>query len=253
MGIAYCGMKSVVAAGVLGLASAAGADVILNPDFVVTSTGTTAAARYRMSNTNWDTFLGTSSTVSNATIVQSATIGNNTSLNNINWSFGLTYTAGTGYQWSLSNGLTTSTMSWLTVHTNGSSPTTAFNAISLSLIAGTTMPGGVTTANAAATNLNFSFVGGGPSVTGSMRDLSSSWAAGVSTGQDRIVIFSDTNLANSSWTLTGNVLMSYMGTPSGSLDERLKFDVNTMAAVPQPASLAAFGLVAILSQGRTRR
>jgi hypothetical protein len=253
MGITYRGAKIVAATGMLGVVSVAGADVILNPDFVVTSTATTAAARYRMSNTNWDTFIGTSSVVSVATTVQNANIGNDVSLNNVSMTFGLTYTAGSGYRWAISNGVTTSTMSWQAIHTDGSSPTTAFNAISLSLIAGTSMPGGVTAASASARNLTFSFVGGGPSVTGSLRDLTSSWSAGVSTGLDRIVIFSDTNLANNSWTLTGNVLMSYTGTPSGSLDERLKFDVNTMAAIPQPASLAAFGLVAVLSQRRTRR
>jgi len=246
---------------VLGLASGfaasiapvATAGVILNPGFSVTSTGTTSVARYRVSNTNWDTFIGSSQTVSNSTIVQSANLGNQNALNSTLWDFAYSYTSGVGFTWTLSRAGTTSTMSWTAPTANGANPTAAFNAISIGIIAGSSMPSGVTSASANATDLAFSFTGIGAPVTGSLRNLSSTWTPSGSTGRDRIMIYSDADLSTTSWSLTGKVQFAYAGTAGGSMDERLKLDVATMAAIPQPAGALAFGAIACLGLRRTRR
>lgn len=244
------GLVAGVAASVVPMAAA---DVILNPGFGVMSTNTASVTRYRISNTNWDTFIGSSSTVSTSTIVQSANLGTQTALNTLTWDFAYAYTSGVGYTWTLSRAGTTSTMSWTAPTANGPNPTAAFNAISIAIIAGTAMPAGVTSASASATNLAFNFSSGGAPITGSLRDLASTWTPSGSSGQDRIMIFSDTDLSTTSWSLTGKVQFTYSGTAGGSLDERLKLDVATMAAIPQPAGVLAFGAIACLGLRRSRR
>lgn len=227
-------------------------DVFLNPSFDVNNTEYRAQARYRISNTNWDTYIGTSPFVAPANIVQQKDIGNQNALNGAVWNFSFAYTAGSGYAWTLSNANTSHVLSWTGTHTDGSIATGAFNAIELYVVAGATMPNGVTSAYSKIYDVAFGFVGSGPSVSGSLRNLQDTWNAGVNTGLDQQFIYSDTDLSGTSFVLSGKVQLGFTNFTSGNFDERLKFNIKTAIATPAPASLSLLGVFGIAATRRRR-
>lgn len=258
-------MRSVVLAALCGLcvsSSALGGVVQLNANTSQYTFGDTVAlARYRVSNTNWDQIVATSSSISTSTIVQQANLGNNGQLNNAAWDFNLSFVQGVGYSWTLQRvgGSTVSTVRWEAPH-NGISPLRPVNAIRFYAEAGSTMPGGIATAQLAATNL--AFTAAGFTNTGSLVNLIDNWDdVGPNDGQDPDLplqsIIADGDLTSTNWSFTGRVLASWtllpgFTAPQGNLDERLKLDIKMSTAVPAPGGLAAMGLIVGLASRRRR-
>lgn len=208
-------------------------------------------ARYRISGTNWDQMIATSSSISTTTIVQTQNLGGVATLNQDVWNFSMSYVAGTGYTFTLTevtdantaNLITgSSTVSWTSPQAStGSSPTEAYNAIHLLAVANLRTP--ITASQIDVTNLVFTSSTltqtGGPLTN--LNDTNS-----LTFDEEWLV--ADTNLALHNWTLTGTVVAQYTGSAwTGDGGETLKFDILTtnvdlITPVPEPATVTVMGL-----------
>jgi hypothetical protein len=236
--VAVAGLSSVASAGVVATLNANPANY--------TFSETRGLVRYRVSQTNWDQIIATSSNITPSTIVQQANLGNNNQLQGTPFNFNLTHTVGVGYSWTLTNTITNavSTVNWTAPH-NGSSPTQPVNAIRFYTQAGGTLPGGVASASFSATNLAFT----GATTVGSLVNLSQSWVANTTNGEPPSqLIVADGDLTTFSWSFTGTVVANWtylpgFTAPQGNLDERLKLDIKLTNATLIPAPGAGLALV----------
>jgi hypothetical protein len=209
--------------------------------------------RYRVSNTNWDQIIAVSPFPSANTIVGQSNLGNANTLNNRAWDFSVSYAAGSGYTYTLTDtttpplGTSPSTLTWTAPGGNPAlSPTRSFNAIQLyataQTVEGTTSP---LATSIAIRNLVFS--GTGLSTSGALATMNDTDA--TSPGGVNQWLVADTDLSLFNWVLRGQVQAAFNGsiTAANQADERLKFDVSmqSVAAVPVPAALPLFisGLV----------
>lgn len=206
-------------------------------------------ARYRLNATNWDQAVGNDGPFA---VSESSNLGNVAALNGVEWAFTLSYTAGTGYSFTLDDGTTSSTDSWTSGIGSGGSllPTQSFNAIGLQVAAGGFKAGNTGwVASMFATDLAFS--GAGLTTVGSLSDMSVV-DAGSSTSEFQYLV-SDVDLSTVNWTLTGKVEGTYTCTivtctptiPTFS-DEGFKFNIGTKQVtyttpVPVPAALPIIG------------
>lgn len=237
-----------VAASMVGVLEASAAEVALNASGNgYTFSGDIIDARYRLSNTNWDHAISTSSNVTPATLASTANIGNNSQLNNVTWDFALSFSPSNGWTYTLTNGPTSHVRTWSAPY-NGVSPIRSFHALEIFVVA--TNPNATIYQSVSARATNMSFVSAQATTTGSLVDLVS-----VSNGLVRQYVISDTDLSTIAWSLQGKVNLAYVLNPgqnAGNLDERVKFDIKGETAVPAPASLALLGAVG-LGAGRRRR
>jgi hypothetical protein len=221
----------------------------------VTSPDLGVQVRYRVSQTNWDQAILTSSTVNNNTIAATGTLGNNAQLNGAIWDFVMSYDPLLGITWSLTHaggGSPTTgarTLQW-TAPVNGESPIQSHNALQLYVKAGSSMPGGISSAAVDVSNLSFSATG--MTNAGSLADMNASWTSNPGS-QSTAWIVSDTDLVATAWALSGRVRIAYQGSTPANLDERLRFDVSThgVAAIPAPSALTA--IAGLLAVARRRR
>lgn len=237
-----------VAASMLGVCKVSAAEVALNASGNgYTFSGDVVDARYRLSNTNWDHALSTSSNVTPTTLASTANIGNNSSLNNVTWDFALAFSPVNGWTYSLSNGTTSHVRTW-SAPFNGVGPFRSFNALEIFVVA--TNPNATVYQSVTARATEMTFTSAQATTTGSLVDLVS-----VSAGLVRQFVISDTDLSTIAWSLQGKVNLAYVlnaGQTAGNLDERLKFDIKGENAVPGPAGLALLA-AAGLGAGRRRR
>jgi hypothetical protein len=241
-GLALCG--GMMAGLGLSSANADAALVQLNalaPAEIVNST--VAMTRYRVSNTNWDQIVAANSSPLN--IVQQQNLGDANTLNNRAWDFSVSYVAGSGYTYTLTDttvpplGTSPSTLVWTAPGGSPAlSPTRPFNAIQLYA---TAQPVTGTT-GALATSItvrNLAFSGAGLTTSGALVTMNDMDA--ISPGGVNQWLVADTNLALFNWALTGQVQAGFTGsiTAANQADERLKFDVHmeSVTAVPVPAAL----------------
>lgn len=211
--------------------------------------GTVMDARYRISGTNWDQMIATSSSISTTTIVQTQNLGGVAALNQDVWNFSMSYVAGVGYTFTLTevtdantaNSITgSSTVSWTSPH-DTSSPDDSYNAIHLLAVANLRSP--ATSTQIDVTNLVFS-----SSTLTQTGGLLTNLNDTNSLTFDEEWLVADTNLALHDWTLTGTVVAQYTGSPwSGDGGETIKFDIMTtnvdlIAPVPEPATFTLMGL-----------
>jgi hypothetical protein len=250
---------AAVLSGVVGMAASAHAGTVTLgvPDPQVSSlAGTVMDARYRISNTNWDHMISTSSSVSVSTLVQTANRGNHDQLNGAAWDFTLDYSPVTGWSFVLNHAgggspnATTSSVAW-SAPFNSVSPFRSFNGFELFAV--TNVTGLANIASGLVTVENLAFSAPGHTVVGSLGDLV------TSNGLVRNVISADFDLSTTAWTLSGRVRASYVyangaSTPGSNLDERLKFDIKatTVTLIPTPGAAAALAL-GLLAAGRRRR
>lgn len=240
--------------------------VHLNPDPDLYTYGETRAlARYRVSNTNWDQIVATSSSISASTIVQQANLGNSAQLNGTVWDFTLSYAAGIGYEWTLvkmsgNAPVSSSTVSWTSPH-HGVDPDRPVNAIKFYTQAGAQMPAGIETARIGVSNLHFSAAG--YSTIGALADMHDFFDDVGDPGDNwdpdlpLQVIVANGNLADTDWVFSGRVVAMYtlkdgFTSPGGTIDERLKLDIKVTEAVPAPgaAALLAFGMLGLFRRQR---
>lgn len=215
-----------------------------------------ARARYRLSTSSWDQAIITGDVASNTTLVGSGSFGHTSQLNGAVWDFTLSYDPLAGYSWVLEHaggGSPTSqsrTITWTTPH-NGESPTAAHNAIQLQVSAGPSFSSSMRGAGMAVGDLVFSAAGS--TLTGSLGGLWALWSPAGGSSMSRW-IYSDTNLATTNWSLSGKVFGAFWATGNGNplVDDRLKFDVATYAAVPAPAA-GMIVLSGVAWRGRSHR
>jgi hypothetical protein len=241
-------IRSAAALAAVVLSSHALAAVVsLNPSMQgYTVTGDVMDARYRLSNTNWDHMISTSSNVSGSTLASQADIGNNAALNNVTWNFNLSFSPAGGWTYSLTNGSTVRTRTWSSDF-NGVSPFRSFNAIEMFVVATNPNANQYVSVSSSATQIQFSSASA--TTTGSLIDLVS-----VSSGLKAQFLISDTDLSTFAWSLTGKVNLSYVlqpGQNAGNLDERAKFDIKGATVVPAPGAMAMMGLAGLVA-GRRR-
>lgn len=258
---------AVVGAGLVVGGACFAASVTLNAA-AITGLGSSDQAshfRYRVSNTNWDTAVATSSAIgSGGVIVAQSDRGNHTALNGASFAFSVAYTAGSGYSYTMtrvSGGGSVGgvqTLAW-TSPVGGVDPTRAFNAISLSTVVNAGMPSGIAAASMSVTGLSFSAAGVVGS--GSLQDMLQSWARPSASGASaQQWIVADTDLSVVNWTLSGTVVGAFQyvqgaTSPGGNIDERLKFEVTTWnapIAVPLPGG-AAMGMAGLGALAVRRR
>lgn len=199
-------------------------------------------SRYRLSNNNWDQMIATSSTVGYDTLVQTAGLGNAGSLNNVTWDFSMTYTAGSGYVFTLSKTGTTSAVQWTAPHVYQSNPPVSqlrsFNALYLYVYAAES--DGTTSSQIDVTDLSFS--GADLTTVGSLVNIQATQPPTELTPQ---WLTADCDLSQYTWTLTGKVNGQFVGTPPASDGERLKFDIKAKL-IPEPATMVLLGLGGLL-------
>lgn len=250
----------IVAACVLGSPALAGMVRLNAPDSMINPiqpAQTVAVARYRISNSNWDQMVATSSSISASTIAGSNNIATHTTLNHAAWNFSFSFEPGEGYTWTLnylSGGRvspgTTRTVTW-TSPLNGASPTASFNAIQLTAEAGPSMPTGVNSAYVSVSNLQFS--GDGLSTQGALVNLVDYWS-GLESDNATQWLISDTDLSQHAWTLSGTLIAGFSGSAQGNIDERLRFDARTASVVTVPAPAAiTLGAAALGGLGVIKR
>lgn len=223
---------------------------------IASSTSTSAQAKFRFSNSNWDQSLdrGTGTTSGNFI---SAHIGNYQVLNNREFHFSLSHTPGQGFVFTVlntSNG-TATTLAWgsfttltnptvLTAQINGVSPVAAFNGLQIEATA--------TRANSAVYFRELSFTGSSLTVAnGSLMNgyiVPSEHGPGDASGLYTQEIVANTNLANHAWTFSG--LISATRDSGSAGDEEVKFTVGTRQFVtsipiPAPGAGALAGLASI--------
>jgi hypothetical protein len=250
------GAMSVVVACLTLAGSAAGAVIQLNPSSPgLEVTGTVMDARYRISNTNWDQMIATSSSISGATLVQTANLGTHNQLNARAYDFDLGYDPVAGWTWSLTNvsGGAKSLVSW-TAPFNGASPFRSFNGLEIFAVAANLDP--ATIASGTSSITDFAFFAPGQTVGGSLVNLVTTWTGAGTGGLVRQFVVSDTDMSTFAWNIRGRLQMyfTYQGgvANTGNLDERLKFDIKAGTVIPAPAS-AALVLVGGLVAARRRR
>lgn len=201
-------------------------------------------ARYRVSNTNWDQIIATSSIITPAVIVQQANLGTHNQLNGALWDFSIDYSPIDGWTYSLDfvSGGSPSTSSTALVWNapfNGAAYDRAFNGLEMFAVIGS-LPSGISAMSMEVTELSFSSPGN--TIVGSLPDLTSTG------GLVRQWIYSDMNLAATSWTLSGRLRGAFVGTTGSNLDERIKFDVKatTVTLVPEPSLATLVGMGGLL-------
>ncbi|TWT45230.1 hypothetical protein RAS1_16520 [Phycisphaerae bacterium RAS1] len=218
---------------------------------------TAALARYRISNSNWDQLISTSTSVSTSTIVGTSNIATHNTLNNARWNFNFSFEPDEGYTWTLqhvSGGRVTpgtvSTVTWNAPMGNAN-PLTSFNAIELAAEAGPSMPNGVSSAYVSVSNLHFSV--SGLDTQGALGNMLDQWA-GVEADSSRQWVVSNSDLSEHAWSLSGTVVAGFAGTPMGNIDERLRFEMRTAAVttVPAPAAIT-LGAMALGGLAHVRR
>jgi len=251
---------------VAGSGAVHAAVVVLNADgSQFTPTAVAMDSRYRISQTNWDQMIATSTVISGSTIVQQKFLGDAATLNNRAWDFSVNYVAGSGYSFTLTDTTvpplisSPSTVSWTAPFGSPSiSPTRSYNAIELFAQAQNNLQTGVTGLSISLNNLVFS---GGPglSTSGALVSMSdthllSPGPGGADYAQQWLVADGDLSLFN--WAITGQVQAQFTGTVPNNFDERLKFDIKTVqvSPVPLPPALALMlaGLGALGWVGRRR-
>ncbi|MBL0928208.1 MAG: hypothetical protein IBJ11_11255 [Phycisphaerales bacterium] len=249
---------AALAAAVVGVPAWAGTVALNVDESQIAGVGEAVVdARYRVSNTNWDQMISTSSNVSVSTLVQTANLGNHDQVNGALWDFSVSYSPvnGWAFQMTLVSGgspsVPSSTVSW-SAPFNGVSPFRSFNGLELFVVAGPSFPSNVASGVASATDLTFSAPG--HSVTGSLANLVSS------NGLIRQFVYADFDLSTTSWTLSGRLRHSFQyvqgqSSPGGNLDERLKFDLKaaSVTLVPAPGGVALAAGVGVLAGRRRRR
>ncbi|WP_169977521.1 PEP-CTERM sorting domain-containing protein [Tautonia rosea] len=222
--------------------------------------GTVANAKYRLSNTGFDVSLDNApSTVTPADQV-TATLGNVATTSGKVFEFMLEHRAGEGIIFSLDGpGSLDRTVSWGTFTTtpsgsnkanlNGKLPPSAFNSLVLSARA--TQAG----SSFAFDDLNFS--GAGLSLAdGSFLSGTVTPSTGDPLGFINQRLYSNVNLADFNWTLTGTLTGTKLLTGG---DETVRFNVGfqqvSATVVPEPSTLAMAGIssVALAGFGLHRR
>ncbi len=241
----------------LAASTSQGALISLNDSLSgYTNAGTVMDARYRVSNTNWDQMIATSSNVSASTLVQTANLGNHNQVNGVLFDFALDFSPASGWSFTLTPdaGGAASTVSWSTPF-NGASPLRPFNALELFVVTGDMNPVNIASGSAAVTNLSFS--SSSATTTGSLVDLVSNWIGTGTGGLVRQYLLSDSDMSAFAWTLSGQVRLSFtyqqgQTSPGGNLDERLKFDIKAFEAVPSPGATGAAAVVGAAAARRKR-
>jgi hypothetical protein len=249
-------LAALAAALPVATASAGVITLDLNPALIATTGDTVLDARYRLSNTNWDSMLAKSSSISTSTIVSTGSLGNHNQLNNAAWDFTLGYAPSSGWSFALTHAgggaptSTSSTLTWSAPHgADATSPFRSFNALELFSVVGT-LPASLQSAFASATNLAFSAPG--HTLTGSLADVTSTG------GLTRQWIYADFDLASTPFSLTGRLQHGFVYAPgntsTSNLDERIKFDVKatTISLIPTPGAAALFGVGALTALRRRR-
>jgi hypothetical protein len=237
--------------------ASAGAIVNLNPSTAgLTVTSDVMDARYRLSNTNWDQMISTSSNVSGSTLVQTSNLGNHDQLNGRAYDFSLGFDPVGGWTWAFTpvTSGSPSTLMW-SAPFNGANPNRPFNGLELFVVAANMNAANIASGTAAATNLAFSSAAA--TTTGSLADLVSTWTGPNTGGLQLQFITSDTDMSTFAWTLTGRVALSFSyqpgaTTPGGNLDERLKFDIKAAQIVPAPGFVSLAGVAGIAAVRRRR-
>ncbi len=242
--------------------------VTLNADAsLIGSSSDASNFRYRVSNTNWDQIIASSTSISNSTIVGSRNPGTHSALKNAAWDFTVSFVPLSGYIFALDpvaglNSNAAQSITWTSLF-GGVDPLRAHNAIKLTVSAGSGMPGGIDTAYVDVSNLAFST--SGFLSTGSLASMRNNWDDfGSLTDRDdpdtlTQWILADENLANWAWALTGRVQAGFtylpgVSSPGGNLDERLKFDIlpQWVTAVPSPGGFAFLALGGFVVLRRVR-
>jgi len=88
----------VTAAAVVSTAHATTVWLDADANSISATTGEGAHARYRISNTNWDAVLSTSSSITPAVIVQQSGVANNNQLNTARFAYALNYSVADGHE-----------------------------------------------------------------------------------------------------------------------------------------------------------
>lgn len=212
-------------------------------------------ARYRLSQTNWDQVIATSSNVTYGTIVETKNLGTANVLNGIEWSLQMQYTAGSGYVFTLSREgavppPNVSVVQWTAPYVYEQNPPVSqlrnFNSIHLYCAA--YAKNGITSAQFDVTNLTFS--GTGMTTSGSFVDMHAYLPPGQLVDQ---WLLADTDLSLIDWTLTAKVKGTFEGTPPNNYDEQLKFDIKTKWVTPEPMTMSLMALGGLLGLRRNRK
>lgn len=204
------------------------------------TTGDGGMFRYRLSNTNFDQSIANGGVIPPATWVTSTNLGTHNDLNGAVWDFTLAYTAGVGYAFTLDHvsggtpSVTNSTLSW-TSPFNGVPPTNPFNAIEIyAQVQNNTSA--YASATISVTNLSFSCAGLSiDPMYNALRDLYDDKTIAPGPGGNDLDlewIKADVDLSLYSWTLAGRVVASFTGYTSGTIDERIKFNIKTVKVEP---------------------
>jgi len=252
-------LGALLASAALGAGPASAASVYVNSPLVTSyvANATVAGFKYRISNGSFDLSLdrGTDTSGPAGSFV-SANLGDHSFLNGSAYDFTLQHVAGEGFIVTMTRvgGGGGATLSWGTFTTppggttaatlNGVAPGALFNSISLQSIAS----GG----NRSAVISNLTFTSGTVAVAdGSFAGSTTTNATSPATQ----LVVADSNLALSSWTLSGRITLSKQGTGG---DEGVKLRVGfvdaTVTIIPEPttAALVAVGLLGLVVAGRPR-
>lgn len=258
--------RNVIALGVLALAAsqASAGMVYINSALapVTSSTATSAQAKLRFSNSNWDQSIDRGTGTSSGNFI-SAHIGNHAGMNNREFHFSLSHTPGQGFVFSVlntGNGSTT-TLAWgtfptltgatvLTQHINGVSATSAaFNGLLIEARA--------TRANSVLGFRQMAFAS--PTLTIADGALNNGYVMpgvsgpGDASGFHTQRIVGTTNLASHAWTFSGLISMTRDSSSAG--DEEVKFTVGTrqfVTSIPTPGAAALAGLAGLGGLRRRR-